>query len=871
MSDAQTQVRFIERPDDEFLILGFEANGRTRNEGIEAYLPEDASTDDVLVPLSSVANALSFHIEVDTGDGMATGFIREEANIFQLDLLNEQVLLKDGTFPLRKGGAESHIDDIYVQASLLEDWFDIDINLNFNSLMLEVNSDDALPFQEREERLARAETKLNSFSYGGINTDDAQLLPYGYVSYPSFVFQNSFNSSFSPDQRSYQNNTSLQAYFDFMKFSTDLNLSHLHSSITGNQIQSSRLTFRRQDPKKDILGPLQTGKVEIGDISFPSVPLFGGGGSGAGVLISSDPQLGIQFARDTSDFVLEGNAPIGWDAELYRNGQFLDFKTISDNGLYQFDNIELLDGYNQFKIILYGPEGQKDTLTRDIFRGPNTLGKGELVYDAAVGSARTDFLPLAENANKSTDVTASANVYYGVTDFLTVGANFYDGRESDEEEHDRATTLSVASAFLGMNTQFEILSATEKRRAYSARFLMRPMGFNISGGYKKYENFDDDDQDVRRVADISFSRTFGLLAVALTGQTTRFLDQEDEHEVVARLSTDIWNVKLTNELTKVFSINDGLERFDGDLSLVSSLYGVRLRGNLIYDLEPDAERKFRTLRLSAQKNFQDKSSLLLNSNYDFSSRVLSGNSRYTRQFDQVSIDLNLGASTDDNYSAGVTLRAGLQPSGDSLYSIVDAQRSSQASLGIRAFIDDNDNDQYDLGESLLSEVSFGSSRGSTRSQTNDNGMAWLYGLVEMPTRIHVKHDSLQDIYLVPKQEGYDVLPRKGANITLDYAFVRMGEIDGFVLTENTKEGIDNIPVRVINLKTGKEVFSVDTEYDGYFIFPSLPMGSYEIVASYDWLSEQDGQIVSKRFELTPEEPSIYDLGLYLQPFDENTL
>lgn len=868
---AETAVKFIERSDDEFLILGFEVNGKVRNEGVEAYLPDGDGLDHVLVPIGAVAEALSFHIDVNPGEGRAVGFYRSEDNIFELDLVNYEITTSSGKSKLTADSAEAHIDDIYVQARLLEEWFNIKVILNFNALVLEVSSDELLPFQERAERLRKAKDKKRSFTYDSVENESAYFLPYGYLSYPSLVLQTSIQGTRSPDNATHQSSNTLQANFDFLKFSTDLNIAHQYSSVSGSQISNSHITFRRQDPNKQILGPLQTGRIEVGDIGFPSIPLFSGVGSGAGISLSSNPQIGTQYVRNESDFILEGDAPIGWDAELYRNGQFIDFKTISDEGVYRFADLELINGYNLFKIVLYGPEGQKKFITREVFRGPNILNKNQFVYDVAIGSANTDFLPLKETADQSFDMATSANVYYGISDFLTVGANFYDGRQNDKEDRDRATTLSIASAFLGMNTQFELMNANQDRRAYRAQFRMRPLGYNISGGFSEYKNFDVRDQNKKRETDLTFSKNFGLISISLSGTTTRFLDQEDEHEIQGNFNTDIWGIKVGNKLTKIFSKNISLERFDGELSLVSSLYDVRLRGNLLYDLSSDAERKLETLRLSAQTSFEDDSSLLLNSNYSFANRIWTADGRYTRKFDAVSVDLNIGASTDDNYSAGLTLRTGMQPSDENIYKIVDAQKSSQASMGIRAYIDDNNNNSYDLGEDILKDIIFSSSRGSGQSRTNENGIAWMYGMVETPTKIHVEHRNLNDIYLVPKVEAYDVLPRKGANITLDYAFVRMGEVDGYVNIAGTQKGIANVPVRIINKVTGKEISSTHTEGDGYFVFSVVPMGEYEIIASYDWLSETQGQITSREFSLSSDENYIYDMELALEPFDENAL
>ena len=52
------------------------------------------------------------------------------------------------------------------------------------------------------------------------------------------------------------------------------------------------------------------------------------------------------------------NCRVGWDAELYRNGQLLAFAENRADGRYEFIDVPLLYGQNRFEVVLYGPQGQ---------------------------------------------------------------------------------------------------------------------------------------------------------------------------------------------------------------------------------------------------------------------------------------------------------------------------------------------------------------------------------------------------------------------------------------------------------------------------------------------------------------------------------
>lgn len=866
-----TRIKFIERAESEFLILGAKINGYEREEGMTAYLPEGKSHEHVLVPLGAICAALSYSIMVNPGEGEAEGWFSEEKNTFQLNIPNASVYVKSKKLPLEPGAAELHVDDIYVTASKMEEWFGVDVSLDMNALLLVIESEHELPFEDKIRRLKNAKTLSGQKSEPEDLFKDAFFIPYEMASLPSFVIGDTVTASRNATGTTVNNLFNLQTNMDLMKMETSFNLSHKYDSKGPDEITSARLTFKRRDPARELLGPANAGKIEAGDISFPSVPLLVGTQSGAGILVSSDPELGFKYASNSEDYVLEGDAPVGWDAELYRNGHYSGFQQIGDDGRFLFENLDLTGGYNLFTIVLYGPEGQKKTITREVYQGPTMLNDDELTYDVAVGLPESDFLPIAENSESNSNVGASGQVYYGVSDFLTVGGSVYTGPQEDEQT--TGATLSAVTSVLGMNFQTQVMAANDSRRAYEFAARARPLGFNMSFSHIRYQNFEEDDQEISQEDTASISRNIGRVSVSFQAKKKDYVEREDEIELENNVSATVLGTKFTNKLTKTYNKSRSRDDFDGELSILKTVADIRFRGSLNYDLAPDAQDTLRLASLSAQKNFRDKSSLRVNSSYNFDAEITAGDFRYTRDFGAFSLDFTGSADTEDNYTAGIGVRTALQPSGTrGKYGFIEPDKGSQATLGIRPYLDKNDNSKYDPDfDETVQDIEFSASTGNAKATTDEEGIAWLHGMVETPTRIAVNNETISSIYMMPKQQKYTVIPRQGSNAVIDFPFKMLGEIDGFVTDASPdRNPLSSIPVRLIDMQTQKQVSEMESEHDGYYVFSALPLGKYKILASGGWFEENASDTASRIVELTHKEPSVIDANLELTQNAEET-
>lgn len=867
------EVQQVERPEEELLILELDVNTHIRNYGLLGYLPKGAPINHALLPLSSLARALSFSAKVDSAEGSAEGWFYNTDNVFRLDLSQGTVYVNGQERALIEGAAEAHFEEIYVRAETLEQWFGVHIEIDLSTLRIHVTSSLPFPFEEEIARKQRGKTFGSAPQTEATEYTKDMQIPYEWVAPPSFVWQQTVQARRDDYSSSANTSFSIQSYGDILKFGSRFIL----SGTTGTGDSPSRIstaqgTLQRQDPSNSMLGALKAGRVAFGDVNFPDVPLIVGRKRGRGVVVSSDSSLRTSRSFGSETYDVDGDAPIGWDAELYRNGYFVAFQEVGETGRYVFEDIELVRGYNLFQIVLYGPEGQKRTDTQRIIRGQEMLQEGELEYELAAGQPESDFLPIAENARTDSTFGGSARIAYGVRNFLTLAASAFTGADLTDSNDERISAFNASAvvSFKGVKTQAQIMRATEGRSAYDVKATSRIAGANVTVSHTEYDGFVPDDKDLKTTTGVDANRNFGKFAASVRVEKNTFIAEEneikeDELFIRANLSTRIKGVAISNALERTISDNEAQDDFEGEVSVLTSVADWRVRGNLTYDLDKGVDEKIRVASLSGYTKIDRDQTLRVNTSYDFPNHITSGDVRYTKQFDRYSIDLNLGGSSRNDVYGGVTLRTGFQPDFQGQYHMVSARDGGLGAVALKAYLDQNGNGEYDMGEKLLPNITFRSNRGLVDEQTNDDGTVFVNGLTEGLTRFEVDESSLPSIYIKPYEDYKDIIPRSGATATIYMGFEQLGEVDGFVYiadaeSEGGKKAVPGVELVLYDAATGEEVSSAYSEYDGYFVFPALGMGAYKVQALPAWDEKPADPLL---FTLTDESPILTDRNIVL--------
>jgi outer membrane usher protein FimD/PapC len=159
-----------------------------------------------------------------------------------------------------------------------------------------------------------------------------------------------------------------------------------------------------------------------------------GSSSGRGIALSAYPlDRPDSFERTTID----GNAPPGWDVELFRGNELLAFSQVDAEGRYEFPDVPLLFGDNALRVVLHGADGQMREITRVFRVGAGMANPGVAYWRVFAGERNTRLL---DSLLAETEVqypaggvyTAEADV--GIAGWLT--ANAFAARSAENNRVD---------------------------------------------------------------------------------------------------------------------------------------------------------------------------------------------------------------------------------------------------------------------------------------------------------------------------------------------------------------------------------------------------------------------------------------------------
>jgi hypothetical protein len=366
-AEAPPAAPYVVRPDSELLLLALRLQGETLSEAMPAY-PTRAGA---LLPFGEVCRLLDLAIEVDVTRGSASGFVVMPGRRFLVDVPGRRLVIDGRESVLDPTGVEVHQDDLYVDARVMSTWLPVDFTVDLYAAAVVARPRETLPVQARRSRVAAAERTLGG---AGLPRYPEVANPYRLFDWP--VVDESVRATLMPKEgggRQLGIQSSTYASADLLWHEAN---GYLFVDDKGG-ISESRLTLGRHDDRGTLLGPLQAREYAAGNILYPGLEGIALPLSGTGALLSSFPlDRQSQFDRNT----FRGDLPAGWDVELYQNGSLVAFQGARPDGLYEFRDVPLLFGLNVFRLVFYGPQGQRREESRSFNVADSLPAKGHFDY-----------------------------------------------------------------------------------------------------------------------------------------------------------------------------------------------------------------------------------------------------------------------------------------------------------------------------------------------------------------------------------------------------------------------------------------------------------------------------------------------------------
>ncbi len=766
------------------------------------------------------------------------GIYFNQENNFTLDIDKRQVTASGKTYTLTPDSFILHEGAWLASANDLQEWFEISFTPNERNQSLKVTSKNLFPIEQRYQRYA------NRNRYIPINETPVMLSDdYQWLTPPRLYMQANVNHLDNDGDTTDTGNFSITGSMDLFKHQTFYTGTITNSSGSDTNT-TQRLTFSRfADTKEDWLA-LGASYYEIGDVFYSGNNLANRGGSGEGVVLARQKDVQTLNKGITT---IAGDAPPGWDVELYRNNQLLDFSRTTQDGRYRFIDQQTAPGKNVFSIRLYGPQGQYQEQQQLIWGGGLELDPGDynyrfthIDYDQTLLEGEFDganLLPASQ--------TRSAEFSYGINSDLQAGIGYFDNKTGERDNYgefntDRYYQLNFrgnlfAGILLGEYNQQE-----NNGNAWQATYLGN---FTDKHSYNiNYQKFDSDyespytvrKEKLKSQTELSlFGRGSGTF---IDAYDLRF-KQEDQtngsrqDEIFNRLSRRFGHIYLSNEITYRDS-NIGLETYRGALKLSGRYKKYSLSGQLDYDpSNSDPATAVRgTMRWQISKKIYSNievNKLLRDNHTAFINSDITWRNKY------VDISLKASASTDDFWSVGIGLSTTLDYNRHkkSFY----ASRDNLADKGRAAFnvyIDENKNNKLDNKEEIVQQVKYKDLQSEQQSPSK------YVPIDNIPSQNTYQIDTqkviVDDPYLIAANRYYNIYTHAGSELVFNLPVYNSGDIEGYLLRYTKPDDPDSIipsPGVEIELRDNKGniVAQTTSEFDGYYSFNTVPVGDYSIV------------------------------------------
>ena len=693
--------------DDNELILEIRTQHREMTDTMTAH----GLRGGVYLPLGDLARFLDLSISISDDGNYASGWYLSPQRTISINLRAGTINQGGKEAPLPKGDFVAHDGELWIKADRLADILPIRITTDLRAQSILVKTLEPFPF---EQKLAREAARDRLANAGHAQTVVYERQPDPYHAFDVPISELEVRSTGATGVASHIEGD-LRASGDLL-FMTGRAYASV-SSTSG--LIAARMELGRRDPEAHLLGPLHATEFEMGDISTESMPVGLRGVTGRGLFVTNEP-LEHASVFETQDF--RGELPAGFEVEIYRNDTLIGSTNTPVNGQYEFLHVPVEFGLNVFRMVFYGPQGQRREEVRRISVGDGRLAKGAFTYNVFAVQKDKTMIPVTPPGFQPTldygDWREGFALQYGLTSAITVvgsGALYRSGGSS----HWLAST-GLRTGLGGWAAKLDASIGTHGGSAIELGLAGKVLGASVVATHAEYgHGFVDEVRSFSNLPltsmtqfDLAKTLHLGLHSVpmALTWQHLAFANGQSTDTAAFRQTFTLGRVMATNVFNYTATATPGSPTSHTttgtfDLATFAGSH-TQYRAQASYSLGPhpgltslggevshDIDART-TLRASLTQSFSSHQTAIgLSGTRKFGPLALSFDSTYTPQSKSYGFSVRLGFSFGRNPLNGhmFVARPGL---------------SSSGAVAVRAFADDSGTGEYQAGAPAVGNVAF---------------------------------------------------------------------------------------------------------------------------------------------------------------------
>lgn len=846
---AEESLDWAERPDDEVYVFGLQLDRYVLTDGLIVFY----DGKEAFVPLSGFVEALEFPIEVDPENGTARGWFLNDDRSFELDLRSGLVSLQGRSLSFDPRRVERHPDDLYVALSELEAWFPVHLELRFQDLQIAVIAREPLPLQER---IAREERRSRIRRAGESDDHERVGAVESWFEWPFVDTSIQLSGRDHNDERDGQVRMTTTVAGIFAGLDGE-------ATAVGDSDQEApnfRVRLGRRSLEGGLLGPLDAREFAFGDVSTPDLPLIAENTIGRGVQVSS---FDLDRLEQTNRVTLRGELGAGWEVELYRNGELIDFQTDQTvgNGRYEFSSVPTVSGLNEFRLVFFGPQGQKREQVERFFVTPELAEPQRSSFRLAFNQRNRDLISVDTERSDQPDDGENRFVFqgeHGLSETLSVSGGVA-SLSVDGKRHNYALA-GLQSTHFGALGQLDLAVEDGGGFALGGSVQTRIGSWSFFGEQNWYENFHSELTDNGSVSGHLRSRTtvrvnghlpdigFGYQPLSASVIHEQSEAGESQTGFFGRLSAVVrpFDFSLSSETR----LREDQDTTSNARLLIGTLLGdFRLRGEVDYDIAPTSELD--QVILSADWQLDDRFGARVGLRHDGGDEELTtASGGFNHRFDSFTLGLSMEADSDGDYNGllGLSFSLGHDPAADSL-AMRARPFAQRGAVSAQVFLDRDNDGVFGPEDEAIGNAGFSGPRVPREATTADDGGAFIVGLEPYrEVEIGLDEATLEDPFWAAGRPPLRVVTRPGTTTRLQFPVIETGEVDGLVLLragsqagigpDQSNAGLSRQSAADGKAASGLRVYLIDEDervvaetvsaYDGYFFIDRVPYGRYRL-------------------------------------------
>lgn len=717
----------------------------------------------------------------------------------------------------------------YIDSQMLEQLFGIKVSVDLRLLRISLETGEfRFPYkvinlqQQRRAQFVKpgiTDSTNKVAKRGAITLDDTYrlyTLPKGYLDY---TYGKNLN------KENYSLTTSLIS--DLLYHSTSLVYTETENTRSG------RLTLSRYKSSDDeqLLGYWD--KYSFGDVYTLRKELDSTPSRGFGMNFLKNGS-GLTHNNLTTSFYEE--APPGWEVEIFHNNVYLGSRIVPDDGLLDFNSMELVFGSNHFKLLLFGPFGEEKVIHKTIDLRRPRLAKGD--SSVRLSLSDSDFSWVDGNTSEF-NPNMSWNYEYGATDWWSTGVGVI---VNNDDWNTSLDSVSFDNAVYLPNLLIENDLNIAESGDYSQ---LTSFATSVFGGdslairYRSKGTFSSDNNEPEsNNGSVSYATNFENVNLALVYNTSSTNGSRTE-SWFNRVAVNIGNNYFSNDIRYI----PGEDKENSVLGnfTINSRMTKQLRGGLEMPYKPNDDEIINpdSVRLSVDYQVYTEEEIRHRAKFSVSS-VFNDNrwqALYNIAWKKPSHQFYLRSIY--NYNDSYSLQAGVQfffgYDHHNNQAILSSELSPHSgSLDVHAYLDRYINGKPDELDYDLQGVEFNNVNGSI-VKTGRTGKVRIMNLNPGPNYISATWKNGTKTY----SNNYVVYSHPGSVNSANMPFYLNSEFESYVYLQVGDEIIPqrNAIIKVTNLITSAEM-ELTTDIDGYFYADNLTPGSYKIELDPEYLNQK---------------------------------